>query len=94
MGRHKITKQELDNLLYCDATTGIFKWKQRMASTVPAGSIAGTSRGISTDGYVYIVIAGKRYPAHHLVWLHVHGELPLKELDHIDRVRYNNSIHN
>lgn len=94
MGRHKITKQELDKLLICDPVSGILRWKCRMASTVPAGSIAGTTHTVSTDGYVYVVIAGKRFPAHHLVWLHVYGELPSSEVDHIDRNKRNNAINN
>ena len=54
------------------------------------GSIAGTTR---SDGYCQVLVNGRFYLTHRLVWLLFHGRLP-KELDHIDRDPSNNRIEN
>lgn len=41
-------------------------------------------------GYIEIGIDGRRYLAHRLVWLYLHGYLPEHEIDHKDRVRSHN----
>lgn len=44
-------------------------------------------------GYLVTTVNGKSYKVHHIVW-EMHGNLPEKELDHIDRNRTNNRIEN
>ena len=45
--------------------------------------------------YRYITIDGVNYLEHRVIWAMVHGSIPLgKEIDHIDRDRYNNRLEN
>lgn len=50
----------------------------------------------NSNGYYIIMIEGKRYFEHRLVWLYHYGEFPPNNLviDHIDRNRMNNKIEN
>jgi hypothetical protein len=56
------------------------------------GTPAGT---MTVHGYYTISVGGKVYPAHRIVYLLVHGEVPTNRLiDHIDNNRANNKILN
>lgn len=46
------------------------------------------------DGYLIIKVKGKRFKAHRIVWLLNYGEMPKKEIDHINRIRTDNRIEN
>ena len=56
-----------------------------------AGAIAGS---IDTSGYRRIAIDGKRYQAHRLAWLYVHGTWPKNDVDHVNGDRADNRIAN
>lgn len=45
-------------------------------------------------GYIRIIIEGKAYLAHRLVWLYVYGEFPRADIDHINGDRADNRIAN
>ena len=60
-------------------------WGQNKGS-LPAGSC-------TQNGYWVVSIAGKSYRAHHVVWA-LHGNPPVKELDHVNRNRGDNRIEN
>lgn len=81
---YKIAK---DRHMY-DHNTGIITNKR-------TGNIAGCRK--SSDGYIYMNISskGKRkcIMAHRLAWFMFYGEVP-NELDHINRLRDDNSIKN
>jgi len=62
------------------------KWNTRHAGR-PAGSI-------SSQGYLTIVIGYKRYLAHRLAWLLVHGSNIPTGIDHIDGNPLNNRANN
>ncbi|WP_372356945.1 HNH endonuclease signature motif containing protein [Xanthomonas sp. NCPPB 3443] len=47
-----------------------------------------------TTGYVLIKIDGRKYKAHRLAWLYVHGEWPAGDLDHINGCPLDNRISN
>ena len=81
-----ITYDQLKQLLSYDPATGIFTWQSRLK-----GLSAGT---LTSDGYVSICIAGKRYYAHRLAWFYMTGNWPTEEIDHKDRVRNNNAWSN
>jgi hypothetical protein len=85
-----ITQSKLKSIVNYNETTGVFTWaKNRKRCTT--GSIAGS---ICSNGYIYININYKKYLAHRLAWLYIHGEFPENEIDHIDGNKANNSIEN
>lgn len=49
---------------------------------------------LTTNGYRQVWFDGRRYMAHRLVWLYVHGEWPKMQLDHINQNRDDNRIEN
>lgn len=56
-----------------------------------AGRVAGT---VNNRGYKIIKIAGNKYREHRLAWLHVYGEWPADQIDHINRIKADNRIEN
>lgn len=86
----KLTQVRLRELLSYDPETGEFRWKQSKGP-MSSGQIAGHRK---ITGYRYISIDGKAYPAHHLAWFYVHGKFPIEELDHINRVKFDNRLIN
>jgi hypothetical protein len=79
-----VSRNRLQQALLYDNESGIFRWKVD-------GRLAGT---LTAYGYVRIEIDGKPYLAHRLAWLWVHGMLPTKQVDHINRDRLDNRIEN
>jgi hypothetical protein len=53
--------------------------------------VAGTHR---SDGYLNVMVDGKFYRAHRLIFLYHFGYLPENDIDHIDRCKTNNKIEN
>ena len=86
-----LTQERLQGLLHYDETTGIFTWRVAISRRVRIGSVAGTVR---EDGYIRIVIDGRKHRAHRLAWLYIHGTFPTADLDHIDHCRASNRIGN
>jgi len=84
-----ITQKELKELLHYDPLTGIFTW----ASTRRGRKVGNTAGYLNTIGYIIIQINGKKYKAHRLAWLYVHGYLP-EFIDHENHIRDNNWILN
>lgn len=87
-----MTQNELMESLEYNKETGVFKWKVSNNNRVKVGDEAGYIS--KRNGYRQIKITGKLYQAHRLAWLYVNGVMPVKEIDHIDHVRTNNSISN
>ena len=98
-----LTHQAILQLLdYCPVS-GVFTWRARPRNhfkniqaygawnTRYAGKEAG---GISGQGYSKISIYGYLYSAHRLAWLHVYGEFPSEEIDHINHDRSDNKLSN
>lgn len=85
-----MTQERLKELMRYDAGTGdlirVVKMKQ-----VEAGGIAGW---VENNGYRRVCIDGRRYLAHRVAWLYVHGKWPEHEIDHINGVRDDNRIAN
>ena len=75
-------------MLNYNPRTGLFTWV-RSSGNKREGDIAG-----NFDRYVLIMLDGKRYYAHRLAWLYVHGEWPEGEIDHINRNKHDNRIEN
>jgi hypothetical protein len=81
----------LREMLAYDPETGHFTWRVCRPGGICVGSRAGTDSGV---GYILISVDCVRYKAHRLAWLHVYGEWPTKEIDHINLIRDDNRIVN
>lgn len=98
-GKTAITAEYVRARLDYDPETGIFRWRLRTErhqhdkgwNTKYAGTIAGT---LNAHGYIIIVLDGEKIGAHRLAWLHVHGEWPPRQIDHVDTDTANNAIEN
>lgn len=98
-----ITAEHLRSRLDYNPETGLFTWKAKLCDDVQSrrwngkyvGKVAGS---VGVNGYVEIGFnkGGVRFRgfAHRLAWLHVHGVLPSKMIDHIDGNKTNNRISN
>lgn len=87
-----ITFDEVNEILKLEG--GSLIWRKRgipWFDSKLAGKRAGTLR---EDGYRSILIGGKGYLEHHLVWLMNNGEFPESPLDHINRNRADNRPEN
>jgi len=87
----EITQAELRALFDYDPETGLLIRRIARAKNAPAGRPAGH---INRSGYRVIVIRGKRYLAHRLVWAHQYGRFPELSIDHINGDRSDNRIEN
>ena len=85
-----LAAERLRELLEYFPETGIFRWRVSR-QRVRVGSIAGCLNG---DGYLTIMVDGKKHRAHRLAWLYVHGTWPKDQIDHINRDRADNRIEN
>lgn len=86
----KLTAERLRMLLDYDPDTGKFYRRTRHGGTV-VGRETGTVS--STSGYIMISADNRRYNAHRLAWLHVHGTWPV-EVDHVNMDRSDNRLSN
>lgn len=86
-----ITWEELIKVLDYNTDTGIFTWKENRSQKAVIGSCAGSA---NSSGHLQIGLGGKQYLAHRLAWFYCFKEWPIKDLDHIDRDKKNNSIYN
>lgn len=87
-----ISLAQLRRILSYDAETGTFVW---VCPPDNHPRLIGVAAGtVGPDGYVAIKIDGRKYKAHRLAWLYVHGELPKSRIDHRDGNQFNNSIEN
>jgi len=83
-----ITQEEVKKLFnYKD---GKLFWKVSPANHIKIGNEAGH---LTDEGYNVIVISGKRYYTHRLIFLYYYGYLP-EYLDHINNIRDDNRINN
>lgn len=94
MAKADLTAQRLRELLHYDPETGIFTWvSPRRTHGIGSriGDAAGSPQG---TGYLSIGIEGRSYLAHRLAWLYMTSQWPTDDVDHLDRVRDNNSWRN
>ena len=85
-----LKQARLKEVVSYEPTTGIFKRLTAARGTKGIGSIPGSK---NKDGYIQMRIDRKRYFAHRLAWLYIHGEFPV-QTDHKDHNRSNNKIDN
>lgn len=87
-----ISLERLKQVLAYDPATGAFTRKVSLSSRAQAGAVAGSLD--TSHGYYSIGIDGREYYAHRLAWFYFHGVWPDHHIDHIDRNRAFNAIHN
>lgn len=75
--------------LYC-AATGLFT-RKTTHNIFKVGSVAGS---VNSVGYVMLVLGRKKYAAHRLVFLYVHGVMPAEQVDHINGIKNDNRLVN
>lgn len=93
MGNDLITQQRLRELFIYDANNGLFT--RRVATGRHGRHRVGSQAGTRQNrGYIVIYVDGRRYVAHRLAWLYVHGEWPSMDLDHINQIKDDNRISN
>lgn len=85
-----ITQERLKEVLAYEPSTGVFTWRIGRPKAA-AGAVAG---GKNWKGYCVICVDGKRYRAHRLAWLYVHGAMPESQIDHINHDKLDNRIEN
>jgi hypothetical protein len=74
-----------------DAETGALIRRTAAGTRAITGVPSGRA---DRHGHVRVRFDGKEYAAHRLVWLHVTGQLPRGEIDHINGIRSDNRISN
>lgn len=90
-----VTQELLHKYFTYDKDTGNLSWALRANKSSIIGNSVGTISGtLPNAGYIIIDFCGKRYLAHRLIWLHVHGYLPEKQIDHINHDRTDNRLCN
>lgn len=82
----ELLNEELDY----EPATGFFTWKVSRPG-VKKGKRAGS---VKVDGYRKIRFKGQEYLEHRLAWFYYYKSWPNSILDHLDRSKTNNSIHN
>lgn len=90
-----ITAERLRQVVQYDPETGVFIRLEKHPNA-PAGSVAGYSAPVQNSQLRYwcIKIDNKKYSAHRLAWLYIHGNFPSRHIDHIDGNGTNNAIAN
>lgn len=91
MAKVDLTADRLRELFDYDQQTGVFVRKRSIKGGFRVGDIAGTNNG---RGYIVISVDGKKYVAHRLAWLYVHGEWPKQRIDHINGEPQDNRLAN
>jgi hypothetical protein len=98
-----ITPENVNEIFSYNEETGILTWKERPSSWFSkrcscltwnaryAGRETGT---IGRHGYSKVMIKGRSYMAHRVIWLMKTGEWPVMDMDHINRIRNDNRWEN
>ena len=81
-----ITQKEVRRLFSYNKKTGVLRWKISR-QRIQKGDIAGSR---NKKGYIVVSVNGKDYKAHKLIWLGMTGSFPKGQIDHKDRIKWNN----
>lgn len=90
--KHVLTQDALKTVIEYDAQKGTIKRiSGRDIYITKDGEQAGW---VNNAGYRMISLFGRQYLAHRVAWLYMTGSWPSGEIDHINRVRSDNSWNN
>jgi len=91
----EIIAERVRELLNYNPETGIFTRKIRTAQRHKIGDRADflVTSG-NAEGYCRVSFDSKRYLAHRVVWLYVHGSWPEFDIDHINGNKSDNRLEN
>lgn len=87
----EITQAYLKERLTYQAESGLFFWRTTTSTRIKPGQQAGTK---DSNGYIRIKLGKRKYQAHRLAWMYIHGYFPPEDTDHINRIRDDNRIEN
>lgn len=87
-----LTRERLLQVLEYCPSTGRFAWRNPLSPRNRAGYAAGTLH--KATGYRRLMVDGRRYQEHQLVWLAETGEFPPTYIDHINGRRADNRFGN
>ena len=91
MSTPALTQARLKDLLHYDPVTGIFTRRVGTKGGTLAGAIIDDH---SDEGYVRVMLDGRRYKCHRLAWFYVYGQWPKGPIDHKDTLKDHNWITN
>lgn len=86
-----LTADYVRQIFNYDTDSGLLTWRIRTSNRIQLGAQAGNR---DHYGYLKVCVSYRYYKVHRLIWLHVHGVWPTKQIDHIDRDKLNNRIAN
>jgi hypothetical protein len=86
-----ITQQYLQDNFDYNPNTGLFVRTKKTGTNTKIGIPLTCDKG---NGYVVFSVQGKLQLAHRMAWLYVHGEIPSKNIDHINGLTTDNRISN
>lgn len=92
MPKPNLTAARLREVLKYDPVTGLFVNLVTRSNSSKAGQVIGALD--NSTGYLKLGLDGKTYNLHRLAWLHVHGEWPEGQIDHINGIRSDNRFCN
>lgn len=82
----EVTQEYLRRNFYYEVLSGNFI-RRSQSGSAKIGDIAGTYEG---PGYRKIRIKGKWYKVHRLAFMYMLGRWPVEEVDHINRIKWDN----
>jgi hypothetical protein len=86
-----ITQQYLQDNFDYNQNTGLFVRTKKTGNSTKIGVPLTCNKG---NGYVVFSVQGKLQLAHRMAWLYIYGEIPSKNIDHINGLPTDNRISN
>lgn len=91
----EIIAARVRELLHYDPSTGVFTRKIRLAQRHNVDDRADfLITGGNNEGYCRVSFDSKRYLAHRVAWIYVHGKWPELDIDHINGNKSDNRLEN